>query len=57
MSVRQFVLGDGLRFCGCADGQCLDDPLSEAYFGAVGSNLDPHWTVVPPCSLNSKAHG
>jgi hypothetical protein len=57
MSVRQFVLGDGQRLCGCADGQCLDDPLSEAYFGAVGSNLYPHWTVVPPCSLNSEAHG
>jgi len=57
MSVRQFVLGDEQRLCGCADRQGLDDPLSEAYFGAAGSNLYPHWTVVPRCSLNSEAHG
>ena len=57
MSVRQFVLGDEQRLCGCADRQGLDDPLSEAYFGTAGSNLYPHWTVVPRCSLNSEAHG
>jgi hypothetical protein len=57
MSVRQFVLGDGQRLCCCADGQCLDDRPTEAYFGAIGSKLYPHWTVVPPCSLNREAHG
>lgn len=57
MTVRQFLLGDGQRLWGCAEAQCLADPWSEACLGAVGSNLYPHWTVVPPCCLTGEAHG
>jgi hypothetical protein len=56
MSVRQFALGDRQRLCNCPGGQCLDDPLSAAYFDGVGSHLYPHWTIVPRCSLTSEAH-